>query len=146
MDFPGGSVVKNLPANARDTDSIAGSGKSPGEGNGNHSSILPWRIPCTKEPGRLQSMESQSDTTERLSTYSLRSGTRHSFLCGLSKVGGQAWTETWASRTMALSYEYSTDVFHSHVEVRVRIWASYRENIRGLMAVFGLSVPWASGL
>ena len=22
-----------------------------------HSSILVWRIPCTKEPGRLQSME-----------------------------------------------------------------------------------------
>jgi len=29
-----------------------------------HSSILAWRIPWTKEPGRLQSMESQeSDTT-----------------------------------------------------------------------------------
>ena len=32
---PGGSVVKNLPANAGDTGSIAGSGRSPGEGNGN---------------------------------------------------------------------------------------------------------------
>ena len=33
-----------------------------------HSSILAWRIPWTKEPGRLQSMRSQeSDTTERLS-------------------------------------------------------------------------------
>ena len=60
--FPGGSVVKNLPAKARDTDSIAGLGKSPGEGTGNHSSILPWRIPCTKGPGGLQSMESQSQT------------------------------------------------------------------------------------
>jgi len=28
-------VVKNLPANAGDTDSIPGSGRSPGEGNGN---------------------------------------------------------------------------------------------------------------
>ena len=27
-----------------------------------YSSILAWRIPCTKEPGRLQSMESQSRT------------------------------------------------------------------------------------
>ena len=27
-----------------------------------HSSILAWRIPCTEEPGRLQSMESQSQT------------------------------------------------------------------------------------
>ena len=33
--FPGGSVVKNLPANAEDVDSIPGSGRSPGEGNGN---------------------------------------------------------------------------------------------------------------
>ena len=33
--FPGGSVVKNLPANARDTGLIPGLGRSPGEGNGN---------------------------------------------------------------------------------------------------------------
>ena len=33
--FPGGSVVKNPPANAGDTDSIPGAGRSPGEGNGN---------------------------------------------------------------------------------------------------------------
>ena len=31
----GGSVVKNLPANAGDTGSIPGFGGSPGEGNGN---------------------------------------------------------------------------------------------------------------
>ena len=39
MGFPGGSVVKNLPAmhkmHARGADSIPGSGRSPGEGNGN---------------------------------------------------------------------------------------------------------------
>ena len=29
-----------------------------------HSSILTWRIPWTEESGRLQSMESQLDTTE----------------------------------------------------------------------------------
>ena len=34
-DFPGGSMVKNLPANAGDTGSIPGLGRSPGEGNGN---------------------------------------------------------------------------------------------------------------
>ena len=33
--FPGGSVVKNPPANAGDPVSIHGSGRSPGEGNGN---------------------------------------------------------------------------------------------------------------
>ena len=38
MGFPGGTRVKDLPANAgdtRDTGSIPGSGKSPGVGNGN---------------------------------------------------------------------------------------------------------------
>ena len=33
--FPGGSVVENPPANARDVDSIPGSGRFPGGGNGN---------------------------------------------------------------------------------------------------------------
>ena len=27
-----------------------------------HSSILAWEIPCTEEPGGLQSMETQSQT------------------------------------------------------------------------------------
>ena len=35
LGFPGGSVVKNLPANAGDLSLIPGLGKSPGEGNGN---------------------------------------------------------------------------------------------------------------
>jgi len=35
MGFPGGSVIKNLPANAGDVILIPGLGRSPGEGNGN---------------------------------------------------------------------------------------------------------------
>ena len=35
LGFPGGSMVKNPPANAGDMGSITGSGISPGEGNGN---------------------------------------------------------------------------------------------------------------
>ena len=35
LGFPGGSAVKNLLANSGDMGSIAGSGVSPGEGNGN---------------------------------------------------------------------------------------------------------------
>ena len=35
MGFPGGSVVKNVPANAGETGSVPGSGRSPGEGHGN---------------------------------------------------------------------------------------------------------------
>ena len=37
---------------------------SPGEENGNHSTILAWRIPWTEEPVGLQSMVLQElDTT-----------------------------------------------------------------------------------
>ena len=35
MGFPSGSGVQNPPASAGDVGSIPGSGKSPGEGNGN---------------------------------------------------------------------------------------------------------------
>ena len=59
---PGGSVVKNLPANAGDTGdagSIPESGRSPGEGNGNPLQYSCLGNPRTEEPSRLQSMGSQ---------------------------------------------------------------------------------------
>ena len=34
-----------------------------------HSSILARKIPWTEEPGGLQSLESQRDTTEQLNTH-----------------------------------------------------------------------------
>ena len=54
--FPGGSVIKNLPANAGDAGLIPASGRSPGEGNGSPSSALAWETPWTEEPGEVQSM------------------------------------------------------------------------------------------
>ena len=51
-------MVKNLPANARDWGSIPGSGRFPGEGNGNPLQYSCWKIPWTEKPGRLQSMGS----------------------------------------------------------------------------------------
>ena len=57
-DFLGGSVVKNLPANAGDIGDaglILGSGRSLGEGKVSHMSVLAWRIPWTEEPGRILS-------------------------------------------------------------------------------------------
>ena len=51
--FPGGSEVKNPPANAEDTDLIPGLGRSPGEGNGNPLQYSCLEIPWTEEPGRL---------------------------------------------------------------------------------------------
>ena len=63
MGFPGGSVVKNPPANAGDVGSIPGSGTSPEKEMATHSSILAWEIPWTEEPGGLQSMGSQRSQT-----------------------------------------------------------------------------------
>ena len=51
-------MVKNLPANAGDTGSVPGPGRSPGEGNSN-SSIFAWKIPWTEDPDGLQSLGSQ---------------------------------------------------------------------------------------
>ena len=43
MGFPVGSMVKNLSANAGDTGLIPGSGRYPGEGNGNLLVFLPGK-------------------------------------------------------------------------------------------------------
>ena len=62
MGFPGGSVVKNLPAMQETQLWSLGREDALDKGMATHSSILAWRIPGTEEPGRLQSMG--SDTTE----------------------------------------------------------------------------------
>ena len=49
---------------ARDLGSIPRSGRSPGGGNGNLLQCSCLRIPQTEEPRGLQSVESESDTTE----------------------------------------------------------------------------------
>ena len=70
MGFPGGSEVKNLPANEGDMGWIPGSGRSPREGNGN-----PFQYSCLENPmdreersregslDRLQSMGPQKSWT-----------------------------------------------------------------------------------
>ena len=59
MGFPGGSVVKNLPAKAGDRGSIPDLGRAPGKETATHSSILVSEISRTEKPGRLWSMGSQ---------------------------------------------------------------------------------------
>ena len=59
LGFPGGSEVKNLPVSAGDVGLIPGSGRSPGEGNGNLLQYSCLENPMDKEPGGLQSTESQ---------------------------------------------------------------------------------------
>ena len=57
-------MVKNLPANVGDAGLISGSGRSPGEGNGNPLQFSCWKILWTEKPGGLQSTGLQeSDMT-----------------------------------------------------------------------------------
>ena len=54
--FPGGSVVKKLPAMQEiQAQSLVWEGTLE-KGMAMHSSIPAWRIPWTEEPGRLQSV------------------------------------------------------------------------------------------
>ena len=77
--FPGGSVVKNSPANTGALNSISGWGRSHGRGNGrsrillystgiqdtpvDYYSILAWKIPWTEETDGLQTMGVEKDLT-----------------------------------------------------------------------------------
>ena len=67
--FPGGSVLKNPPVNARDTGDmglIPGSGRSPGEGNGNTlpSSCLENLIDRGDWQATVHGVTKESDRTE----------------------------------------------------------------------------------
>ena len=57
MGFPGSSAESTCQCRRQGSD--VWSGRSSEGGNGNHSSILVWRIPWAEEPSRPQSMGSQ---------------------------------------------------------------------------------------
>ena len=57
-----GSDGKESACNVGNLGSIPGSGRSPGERNGNPLQYTCWKISWTEEPARLQSMGSQSRT------------------------------------------------------------------------------------
>ena len=57
--FPGASDGKASACNSGDPGLIPGSGRSPGEGNGNLLHTRALKIPWMEEPGGLQSMGSQ---------------------------------------------------------------------------------------
>ena len=95
-------VVKNPPANARDT---RDAGSMPGredpleEGTANHSSILAWRIPWTEGPGGLQSIGSERvrhDWSDLARMHTLSSDTR-------GHQRGQRWN-TFASLFLFLLF------------------------------------------
>ena len=59
-------MVKNPPANAGDLDSIPGSGRSPGEGNGNPFKYSSLGNPMDRGP--VQGVTKESDRTEQLNS------------------------------------------------------------------------------
>ena len=59
VGFPGGSVVKNLPAMQETWVRSLGQEDPLEKGMATHFSIPAWRIPGTGEPGWLQSTGSQ---------------------------------------------------------------------------------------
>ena len=61
LGFPGGSVVKNLPAMQETRVQSLGQEDPLEKEMTIHSSILAWEIPWTEEPGGLQCMESQKN-------------------------------------------------------------------------------------
>ena len=60
--FPGGSVVKNLPASAGDAGLIPGSERSPGEENGNLLQYSCLGNPMDREAWWAMSMGSQKES------------------------------------------------------------------------------------
>ena len=61
--FPGGSVVKNLPAKQETWVQSLGQEDLLKEEMATHSSILAWEIPWTEESRELQSMGRQKSQT-----------------------------------------------------------------------------------
>ena len=62
--FPGGSVVKNLPASARDPGSIPAQRRSSGGGNGNPIQYSCLENPMDKEAGYSSWGHKESDMTD----------------------------------------------------------------------------------
>ena len=71
-----------------DTVSIPGSGRSPGERNGNPLQYSCWEIPWTEEPSGLHSMGSQRDKTEH-------SRTDLGWRARLGVCSQDTWTGSW---------------------------------------------------
>ena len=99
-DFPGSTVVQNLPDNAGDMSQIPGSGRSPGEWNGN-----PLQYSCLENPmdrgawwATVYGVAKESGMIEHACTRQERMGhiyalaceiSSQKFLYHLSKLGGK---------------------------------------------------------
>ena len=133
-DVPGGSDGKESTCNAGDLGSIPGSGRFPGEGNGNLLQYSCLGILWTEVPGGPQSMGSQrvghdwQGLTLSLHTHTSYIGsTREGQLCGLSSWRG------WGIPNFCFlnSWEYNQ---HSQEISTHLIWSL--EEMVGLLSEF----------
>ena len=88
--FPGGTVVKNPPVGAGDTEAqVRSLGRDdPLEKTmATHSSILAWRITWTVEPGGLQSMGSQRVGHDCATKHTGRTDALGKAVIGQSRAG-----------------------------------------------------------
>ena len=90
-DLPGGSAVKNLPANARDTGSTPGLGRSPRGRHGNLLQSSCLKNPMDREPG----MDRESRGSQNV---------RHDWVCNTHTHGAY-----WPLQFSSLPF---TDVSH----------------------------------
>ena len=151
MGFTGSSVVKCLLANsghAGYAGLIPGPGRSPGGGNTFQCSCL--EIPCTEEPGELQSMEVAKSKT-RLSTHA-----RHIYLSiqieaseaerensfSFSLLSVQAFNELDESKTHWREQSCLSLPIQTLVSSRNTFLATPENNVQCLTIY--LSTPWSN--
>ena len=72
MGFPGGSDGKASACNVGDPGLIHGSGGSPGEGNGNPSSTLTWKIPWMEKLDTVHVVPVVAKSQTRLSNFTFK--------------------------------------------------------------------------
>ena len=88
--FPGGSAVKNLPANAGDGGSIPGSGRSPGEGN-----CSPLQCSCPGNPTDRGTCQNYSPWGHRRVRHDLATATAATRIEELCIHKFPSWVYIW---------------------------------------------------
>ena len=89
MNLSGVSVVKNPPPNAGDMGLIPGSGKSPGEGNGN-----PLQYSCPENPmdrGTWQATVHRVTKESDMTVQNTAAGANVQQVTGLREQGRHSW-------------------------------------------------------
>ena len=106
-------TVKNLPV-LRATWVQSLGRKDPLEkGLATHSSILAWRVPWTEEPDGLQSMGSQSDTTEGL-TLSLFISKVTLCLVSIGCLYSRVWVQFSLRLHIPDNFDFISDIVEIH--------------------------------